>query len=81
MVTGKRLRQPLRAMTAHLGSRRTKDGVARGYSAANGDRYCGTSTPSLAGAVLYTQGALFQPGVNPLGLLTSNEVRLVLGTY
>lgn len=39
------------------------------------------NTPSLAGAVLQTQGALLQPGVNAFGLLTSNRVQLTIGNF
>jgi len=39
------------------------------------------NTPALSGSIVSTQGAvLMPPGVNPLGLLTSNGVELELGT-
>ena len=39
------------------------------------------NTPSLAGAAIYTQGGLLQAGVNAFGLLTSNMVKLAIGTF
>lgn len=38
------------------------------------------ATQSLAGVELFTQGSLLTPGVNTLGLLTANAVKLVIGT-
>lgn len=38
------------------------------------------STQSLVGFELFTQGALFTPGVNALGLLTANAVKLTIGS-
>jgi hypothetical protein len=36
------------------------------------------NSPGLAGALIYSQGAAFVPGINPFGFLTSNGVRLKL---
>lgn len=37
------------------------------------------STPSLAGATAFSQGATYVPGINPGSIVTSNAVELLLG--
>jgi hypothetical protein len=36
------------------------------------------ASPSLAGTIVLSQSAVFVPGINPFGFITSNGVRLVL---
>ena len=36
-------------------------------------------TPSLAGALVFTQSATYVPGINPFNVVTSNAVELLLG--
>jgi hypothetical protein len=38
------------------------------------------ANPALSGVLVFTQGGLLQNGVNPLGLLTTNAVKLTIGT-
>jgi V8-like Glu-specific endopeptidase len=39
------------------------------------------ANPSLAGVEVFTQGGLLQNGVNALGLLTANSVKLTIGVF